>query len=439
MALELTLRPSSLLALLSDHSVAGGRAVPHTRSVLVGRAAGGGLALVEGLEFRLYLATADAELDGQALHKELTRAYASERYSRKALAAASGALQTQRRESAVLFPGAEARWAEALARGEEVADLLPGVPAEAAPALLAQFRRAAAVQVALKQLEANAALFRQYRQLEEMLATVALLQEEMQAPDFFPIKHFRQWLPSKLSPLPDKLKGARVWCLTLENHAALEYYVRKLRYPLEMGGQWFPERRPGRQVALTVLEMDPALERLQLCDRSRQENPHLYSLAQLPRLAPEEAEEAVQLRWAESRALHLGLLSPALASVQAEYAEAEGEDVFARLQACASRNDLRCAGNACLLQLGELGAEVRLVSYGARERPQEPPALRGFRRERAEPAPLALRAPQKKESAADKKRKAEAEADRTSTAVKKIKWGPAGKRQATLPFGAALL
>ncbi len=226
--------------------------VPHTRSVMLAREADGALLVLQGLEFVLYVAS-----DGELTHAELLHcmqeSYCFKHCSRKA----RDALTQQRADLLAAMQAtrvfAEQEWARApndaarRALAERALQALPveqrsgalADPVALCASLLAHWHHCRALEDAAPERDAQAELFADYRRLTDPVLDRAALDADA----FFVVRALRRLEVSVHWPCAARLRGKQVWEARFDSHAALEHFAHSFRaYPLELGGQWYPER-----------------------------------------------------------------------------------------------------------------------------------------------------------------------------------------------------
>ena len=336
------------------------------------------LLLVQGLEFVLYLASeAGSGLDEELLCEWLMDCYCYRHYKQQARDGARAEAQARLQNMELLYPGLAEAWDALESDDARLAHFLgrehraPSGEADAETTVLALYRTLVtswrALQVArdaCAALDARGELWDEYRRLHRRLASYSAVKQEMKArgrPLFF-VQGVTRLELDRTWPAAPKLAGRQLWALQLEgNHAVLEHLVHALRYPMELGGQFWPHRVEGRKVDTLVLEMNAARQ-LVLFDR-RVSQPAHYTQRQLP-------QPGRLWRFAQARQLGDadGVLEPARAqSADVCYAELGG---FAGVQERAASG-----GNTLPLRLAWLESAVLLCDYGARTEHKRPVTL----------------------------------------------------------------
>lgn len=338
------------------------------RSVLVGRERGGGaVALIEALEFTLYLATqSEEELDAETLREWLTETYGyahleQRNYDTETMEANARSLVISR-----LYPQLEAEWRAMHSDDERAVHFLALEQGEAAEQLLkgmlSLYREIVVIEAGQRVLDANITAFARYKE-DRACATH----------DVAVVKSCVAVMVEKDWPVAAKLAGQRVWALGFDNHAAMEYFVDRLRWPIEIGGRLFPQRVQGRRVGVTVLER--CAGQLRVFDR-RRTIPHDYTLRQLP---------SVGERWYFAQCAGpvtgRGCLVPALQTYTSAQCGLLGSDPLATLHAVARKNAGRLASHLLPVQTAWLGPTVLL--FDARQHSDTPPVPTTLKRKAA--------------------------------------------------------
>ncbi len=359
---------SDVLALYTDSA-------GHTRSVYVTRQTDSGrLLLLEGLSFTLYFATESGSqpLDAQKLGEWMQESFASRHYGKKGRGERAMQRQAQSKTLCTLYPELERRWlscgpvSEAGDRARRAYfDALPPAVTPTAcdeppvdrdalyQGLREAFLRAQVLDQETQACETQAALRSHYLSLvqprhwqnREPLsgAQARAAMEKDGDGHFFVVQRIEELIPTRQWPCFTKLTGRQVWRAELVNHHALEHFVGHLnRFPIELDGQWYPQRIEGRLVQAQVLEPvadgtegthAPSLQIPRAPPR-----PHQYTLQQTQQF--KKTGTTLQLRFPAdaARTVRSGLLLPALFLSTAVYFSELGDDPFARLSSLAQNN-----------------------------------------------------------------------------------------------------
>lgn len=365
--------------------------VPHTRSVYVTRVleSGGGdndnkksLLLIQGLPFVLYCAS-DGELTADELSHWAQQSYGIELYSKRAMEAARAERDTllaSMNQTPQCF--SEYEWVRCLddaerrvlfERGFKQTDGHGGDDTGALlfSQLLGDWHQLQEMNVQLGLRQDGAKIFSNYRRLQDPVRD----RRSLDADAFFCVRAIESVALQREWPCASKLKDRQVWALHFEDHRALEHFVHKFNWPLEIGGQWYPERVPGREVSMIVLEptdWHAVPHSLRLYERKKGTGTHEYALAQTPRFS-----EKMRTQWhfpQHSAALVSGgLLQPAFFHRQSTgrpLAEmARQPDLFGGLCALARHNKLQVRSNRMTLDMAQALDDcdcLFLVDYGER-------------------------------------------------------------------------
>jgi hypothetical protein len=357
--------------------------VPHTRSVYVTSEKRNdvqtpALLLVEGLCLTLHIATPVGEVDQAQLLEEMIRSYAAKYYSTKALTALITQIEDRTKSLEVAHPGLERQWLEAERKwyastpSQRVATVeealratLPTEDQSLFPTLLALLRENQVTRVRLENLEANIALYKEYRLLLKREESVTQVKREIRAENFFFIKSLQEVPVEKSWSLSPKLEKKRVWRATFDNHLVLEHFLEFFRHPMEIDGQFYPTRFEGRKVAVSLLEMDPSGQP-RFYEKGRNALSHDYTLRQTVAI-----RLGGSLLWefpSHKRQLCLGTLESCFISVSHPD---ETISTFASLCGQAQSNVGRLSSSRMTVQLGQLGRVVLLLDYNARRKTEE--------------------------------------------------------------------
>ncbi len=349
-AVRVELTPQCLLAVFTECDTGERRSVVVARETLeTGEPPA--LVLVEGLEFVLHLAT-EGDLTQESLLQWLMSSYCYSHYEQRNYDTELMEANARSRAIGVLYPELETQWRAMTSDEQRAVHFLALEQCDCAEQLLKSMlslhRQNLVSERTQSLLERQIETHGEYKRQLRALETVEAVQAKMQCDWFFFVKSLCELPP--VDPAAKKLAGARVWRVTFADHTVMEYFVDKLRHPIEIGGQLFPRRVEGTKVGVTVLDNE-----LQVFSR-RNTVPHDYTLRQLPKLGAAWQFSACK------RQLFAGVLEPAVqVAPSPPQCGLLGADPFTTLCHLAQPNAKSLASHLFPVELAWLHSAVLLV------------------------------------------------------------------------------